>query len=170
MNEGLQLPYDERNEQDFLAMTKRIQAALDTMRTDRRVKRTETNLAKLADCARGTLHNRKWPISCLKQLKEEARQAREQVQSPAPRVTETARVDKYREQLALSRDELLAWKYKHDDLRARLQTLEAQAADWKRRALEAEAQLRSARTVVSASKTNVTVLPLAPTSKNESEQ
>ncbi|MCT7307121.1 hypothetical protein [Ralstonia wenshanensis] len=154
------LPFDERNQQDFLLVTKRIQDALEKMANDRRLKRTETNLAKLAGCSRGTLRNRKWPMMRLHELKSEAREAKGE-EEPEPRaIREKSRIDRYREQLSKNRDELLAWKYKHDELRDKVLTLEAQRDAYKRRAEELDARLRS--TTTSAQRTtNVSTLTSA---------
>ena len=96
------LPFDERNQQDFMLVTKRIQDALELMANDRRVKRTETNLARLAGCSRGTLRNRQWPMEQLQKLKDEARAAKEQVEIEPRATREKAQVERYREQLMLS--------------------------------------------------------------------
>lgn len=137
------LPFDERNQQDFMLVTKRIQDALELMANDRRLKRTEINLAKLAGCSRGTLRNRTWPIEQLHKLKEEAKAAKETIEAEPRATREKARVERYREQLIKNRDELLFWKYKHDALRDMLETLEGQRDAYKRRAEELEAHLRS---------------------------
>lgn len=161
------LPFDERNQQDFMLVTKRIQDALDRMATDRRVKRTETNLAKLAGCSRGTLRNRKWPMVQLKKLQEEARTAKEN-QEPEPRsIREKCRIERYRDQLSKNRDELLVWKYKHDELRDKVGTLEAQRDTYKRQAKKLEAQLRSIATSTPKRSAIVTLLPVASTSKDK---
>lgn len=157
------LPFDERNQQDFMLVTKRIQDALAQMANDRRLKRTESNLAKLAGCSRGTLHNRKWPLEQLQKLKEEARSVKE-VAAVEPRATrEKARVERYREQLMKNRDELLFWKYKHDALRELVETIEAQRDTYKRRAEELEAQLRSIAMASKSRKSVGKVLSFPPT-------
>lgn len=154
------LPFDERNQQDYMLVTKRIQDALEKMANDRRLKRTETNLARLADCSRGTLRNRKWPMEKLQKLKEDARAAIEQVEVE-PRATRgKAQVERYREQLTKNRDELLFWKYKHDDLRDQLETVKSQRDAYKRRAEEFETQLRSIA-VESSRKSSGEVLPFS---------
>jgi chemotaxis regulatin CheY-phosphate phosphatase CheZ len=140
---SLTLPFDERNQQDFMLVTKRIQDALEKMGNDRRIKRTETNLAKLAECSRGTLRNRKWPMAQLEKLKEEARSAKVEVEVEPKATREKARVERYKEQLMKNRDELLFWKYKHDTLRDLVETLEGQRDTYKRRAEALETQLRS---------------------------
>lgn len=156
------LPFDERNQQDFMLVTKRIQDALELMANDRRLKRTETNLAKLAGCSRGTLRNRQWPMEQLQKLKEAARATKEQVEVEPRATREKARVERYREQLMKNRDELLFWKYKHDALRDLVETLETQRDAYKRRAEELDAQLRAIATGNSR-KSSGKVLPFSPT-------
>lgn len=156
------LPFDERNQQDFMLVTKRIQDALELMANDRRLKRTETNLAKLAGCSRGTLRNRRWPMEQLQKLKEDARATKEQVEVEPRATREKAQVERYREQLVKNRDELLFWKYKHDALRDRVETLESQRDAYKRRAEGFEAQLHSIAAGHSR-KSPGKVLPFSPT-------
>ncbi len=159
-------PFDERNQQDFMLVTKRIQDALELMANDRRLKRTETNLAKLAGCSRGTLRNRKWPMEQLQRLKEESRSAKE-VAEPEPRATrEKFQIERYRNRLDKNRDELLFWKYKHDTLRDLIETLESQRDAYKRRAEELEAQLRSIA-VGNPRKSSGKVLPFSPTESDQ---
>jgi bisphosphoglycerate-independent phosphoglycerate mutase (AlkP superfamily) len=141
--DSLTLPFDERNQQDFMLVTKRIQDALEKMANDCRIKRTETNLAKLAECSRGTLRNRKWPMAQLGKLKEEARSVKDEVAVEPKATREKARIERYKEQLMKNRDELLFWKYKHDALRDLVETLEGQRDTYKRRAEALEVQLRS---------------------------
>lgn len=156
------LPFDERNQQDFMLVTKRIQDALEQMANDRRLKRTETNLARLAGCSRGTLRNRQWPMEQLQKLKDDARAAKGRVEVEPRATREKAQVERYREQLMKNRDELLFWKYKHDTLRDQVETLESQRDAYKRRAEEFEAQLRSIATGNSR-KSPGKVLPFSPT-------
>lgn len=159
------LPFDERNQQDFMLVTKRIQDALEQMANDRRLKRTETNLAKLAGCSRGTLRNRKWPMEQLQKLKEEVRSAKEEAEVEPRATREKARVERYREQLMKNRDELLFWKYKHDALRDLVETIEAQRDAHKRRAEQLEAELRSIAAASRTRKSPGKVLSFSPTDK-----
>lgn len=155
-------PYDERNQQDFMLITGRILDALKAMSDDRRLKRTEANLAKLAKCSRGTLRNRKWPISQLEKLKAEARKAKDEVEVEPKPVREQVRVERYKEQLSKNRDELLFWKYKHDSLRDSVETLESQRDTYKRRAEGFEAQLRAIAAAANSPKSMGTLLPFSP--------
>lgn len=161
-NTTVSLPFDDRNQQDFMLVTKRIQDALELMTNDRRLKRTETNLARLAGCSRGTLRNRQWPLKQLQKLKDDARTAKEQVEVEPRATRQKAQVERYREQLVKNRDELLFWKYKHDSLRDQMETLASQRDAYKRRAEEFETQLRSIATSNSR-KSIGKIFPFSPT-------
>ncbi len=155
------LPFDEKNQQDFLDATGRIQAALETLKNDRRLKRTEVNLAKLAQCSRGTLRNRSWPIEALKQLKLEAKVP----PSDAPSVSqakEESRIERYKWQLERNRDELLSWKFRHDDLAERLETLQAQNKAYKERVATLESQVRELESRLRRDSGGGTITPLHP--------
>lgn len=156
------LPFDERNQRDFMLVTKRIQDALEQMANDRRLKRTETNLAKLAGCSRGTLRNRKWPMAQLQKLKEEARAAKNETEVEPRATREKSQVERYRILLIKNRDELLIWKYKHDALRDLVETLESQRDTYKRRTEELEAKLRSIATSSNSRKSAGKVVPFTP--------
>lgn len=161
------LPFEERNQQDFLLVTARIQAALEKMANDKRIKRTEKKLAELAGCARGTLRNREWPLEQLNKLKDEARAAKE-TQEVVPRSNrEKSNIERYQDLLSKNRDELLIWKYKHDTLRDMVQTLEGQRDAQKQRAENLEAQLRALIASTQPRSSNVTLLPIASTNVNE---
>lgn len=163
------LPFDARNQQDFMLVTKRIQDALELMANDRRLKRTETNLARLAGCSRGTLRNRQWPMEQLQKLKTDARATKEQVEVEPRATREKAQVERYREQLMKNKDELLFWKYKHDALRDLVETLESQRDVYKRRSEDLEAQLRSIATGNSR-KSSGKVLPFSPTESDQNSE
>lgn len=70
-NELKRLPFDSRNEQDFEDLTRRISDALAHIRKNPSIPATQDKLAKIAECTRKTLHNRGWPITELKKIKEE---------------------------------------------------------------------------------------------------
>lgn len=135
------LPFDDKNQQDFVDVTGRIDEALTALRNDRRLKRTEANLAKLARCSRGTLRNRGWPIEALRKLKLEAKAATEEA-TEATEANDESPIERIKKQLAMSRDELLGWKFKHDDLVERLETLQAQSKAHKDRVVTLEARVR----------------------------
>lgn len=65
------LPFDERNEQDFEDLTRKIWDAIATIKKTRSIPATQDKLAELVGCTRKTLHNRGWPITELKNIKEE---------------------------------------------------------------------------------------------------
>jgi hypothetical protein len=161
------LSFDDRNQKDFLLVTKRIQDALDKLENDKRLKRTETNLADLAVCSRGTLRNRGWPLARLKTLKEESRASKEKPQPDPGAAGEESSIDRYKKQLAMNRDELLVWKYKHDDLLRKVQTLEAQLKTYKQRAEAHEAQIRAAAICAGRKKATITVLSVTQRESSE---
>lgn len=72
------LPFDDKNESDFSAITEKIQAALSIIENDANVPVTCEELAKLANCSRKTLNNRSWPIEKLQQIKTERRKHKEE--------------------------------------------------------------------------------------------
>jgi hypothetical protein len=74
-NELRKLPFDKQNEQDFEELTRKIQDAIATIKKTRSIPATQEKLAELVGCTRKTLHNRGWPITALKKIKEE-RQAK----------------------------------------------------------------------------------------------
>ncbi len=65
------LPFDDRNNSDFEAMTVRIRQGLETIRNNKALPATQINLARLAHCSRKTLSLRQWPIAELKRTKNE---------------------------------------------------------------------------------------------------
>lgn len=68
-------PYDQRNAADYQAMTRRIEAALETVRSDLAIKPTQTNLARLAGCSRETLRLREWPLQALAEIGQQRHHA-----------------------------------------------------------------------------------------------
>jgi chromosome segregation ATPase len=156
---NIQLPFDERNQQDFLDVTGRIEAALEAMRNDRRLKKTEANLAKLSQCSRGTLRNRGWPIETLRKLKLESK-ATTEASAAVTQEREETRVARYKQQLALSRDELMSWKFKHDDLALRVETLQGQNRGYASRVEALEARIRELERRLRGDKDDGNVVPL----------
>jgi len=65
------LPFDERNEQDFEDLTRKIWDAITIIKKSRTIPPTQEKLAEMVGCTRKTLHNRSWPITELKKIKEE---------------------------------------------------------------------------------------------------
>jgi DNA-binding Lrp family transcriptional regulator len=75
-------PYDERNEADFQAITKRLEEALTVLEEDSSIRATQESLAKLANCSRGTLSNRIFPLERLKEIKKQRAEKREKLKLP----------------------------------------------------------------------------------------
>lgn len=71
------LPFDERNEQDFEDLTRKISDAIATIKKTRSIPATQEQLARLVGCTRKTLNNRGWPISELKKIKEERKNSKQ---------------------------------------------------------------------------------------------
>lgn len=63
--------FDERNEQDFEDLTQKIWDAITSIKKARSIPATQDKLAEMAGCTRKTLHNRGWPITELKKIKED---------------------------------------------------------------------------------------------------
>src|SRR5262245_13368518 len=106
--------YDAQNEVDYKDLTKRLEKALKAIEDDSRLKPTQETLRKLARCSRGTLDNREWPLKRLRQIKQDRRQPKT---SPAGAPVETPEMlaERYKQQLDMSREEVLRWKNRHDD-------------------------------------------------------
>ena len=126
---GLPSALQEKNEQEFVEVTRRIKEALAQIERDPKLRATQDMLAKLADCSRGTLNNRKWPLVQLRNIKA-ARKApvQEIVDETAALAKEKSRIQRYKQQLDDSREEVLFWKTQYDDAVQQL----AQARDLNR--------------------------------------
>ncbi|HEY0375751.1 MAG TPA: hypothetical protein VGC87_02215 [Pyrinomonadaceae bacterium] len=74
------LPFDERNEQDFEDLTRKIQDGIAKLRRTRSLPATQEKLAEMVGCSRKTLHNRGWPITELKKINEERKANKENKQ------------------------------------------------------------------------------------------
>jgi len=70
------LPFDKKNEEDFIKITENIQIALNVIRNDPKIPATQNKLAKLANCSRKTLYNREGVIKELKLIKSERKFAK----------------------------------------------------------------------------------------------
>lgn len=81
------LPFDERNEQDFEDLTRKIQDAIATIKKTRSIPATQEKLAEMVGCTRKTLHNRGWPIAELKKIKEERKASKQKNNTVEHRVT-----------------------------------------------------------------------------------
>lgn len=102
-------PYDERNDADYQELSTRIATALETIAHDESIPATEQSLAQLANCSRGTLRNRVWPLQRLKLIKED------RVSKPKTSIPQTpAEIERFdrrklQNDLALSRTEAAKW-------------------------------------------------------------
>ena len=108
----------ERNEQKYKENDQSIKAALDRLRQDRRLKPTQASLARLAKCSRGTINNRQWALTELKEIKAGRRQASRGKQRAANQTIPTEADMK--SQLAAARDETARWKALYDEIRDKL--------------------------------------------------
>lgn len=115
-------PYDKRNEADYEDISGRIRTTLFEMAQDPAIPVTEKELARRAECSRGTLRNRGWPLTELKKIK---RQRKDGASNKTGRVTPEHRsnVDKHIEdkkqllqQLHSCRNELAVWVDKNKEL------------------------------------------------------
>lgn len=123
---GIPAALQEKNEQEFVEVTRRIQDALARIESDPKLKASQDVLAKLANCSRGTLNNRKWPLDQLRKIKD-ARKApvKLAIDETASIAKEESRIERYKQQLYDSREEVLLWKSRFDDANRQL----AQAQD-----------------------------------------
>lgn len=118
---GIPAALYEKNAQEFVEVTRRIQEALARLESDTKLKATQDVLAQLADCSRGTLNNRRWPLERLRKIKD-ARSAPKQPITDESKtgVNSASRIDRYKEQLYNSREEVLIWKARYDEVNERL--------------------------------------------------
>jgi hypothetical protein len=121
------LPFDERNEQDFEDLTQKIWDAIETIKTTRTISATQEKLAELVGCTRKTLHNRGWPISELKKIKEERKASKDGKQKPTT-VEHRLSADKRIEREKLLIGQIRNLQEQNGKLFDRVQELEEQAA------------------------------------------
>lgn len=113
---SLPVALERKNDEDFLEITKRIEQALGRIKDDPSLKASQDTLAKLANCSRGTLNNRRWPLEQLVQIKNARKATRSKGTVEASGVeTEDALLARLRENLHDSREEVLRWKTRYDD-------------------------------------------------------
>lgn len=113
-----------QNASDFDAMTQAIEDALKKIERDRRIKPTQEALRKLVGCSRGTLNNRKWPLTKLGEIKRAREQQREAEKSAEPKMVAAkaeSETDRLKNQLQLSRTENARLHAKNELLRKELQ-------------------------------------------------
>jgi len=117
-------PLQAKNDEDFEATTERIKKALAEFRDSNTLKLTQDALAIRAQCSRTTLNNRAWPIAQLKEIKKERKERKEQKKqralTPQGKVLEQSREEKLDQALKMSRDEVLVWKLRFDDVQQQL--------------------------------------------------
>lgn len=113
-----------KNARDFDAMTQAIDEALRKIERDRRIKPSQATLAKLANCTRGTLNNRGWPLARLLDIKRERERNRAAEKSVEPKSCASkveSEIDKLKNQLQLSRTENSRLHAKNEQLGKDLQ-------------------------------------------------
>lgn len=112
---SLNLGLIEKNAQDFIDITKRLQDALNKIEHDPKLKPTQLTLVKLAKCSRGTINNRIWPLNELKRIKNLRKVNIDSTsKTNQSEIAEASRIERYKDQLFNSREELLIWKVRHD--------------------------------------------------------
>lgn len=112
------------NASKFDVMTQAIKDALEKIERDRRIKTTQEALRKLVGCSRGTLNNRKWPLTRLREIKLAREQQREAEKSVEPKMVAAkaeSETDRLNNQLQLSRTENARLHAKNELLRKELQ-------------------------------------------------
>lgn len=157
---GLPSALQEKNEQDFVEVTDRIQSALSQIRSNPKLKATQEILAQLASCSRGTLNNRRWPLEELKKIKTARKTSPRSTTDDSALASKTeSRIDRYKQQLYDSREEVLLWKNRHDEvlkqlgqtrdvnrvLRTKLTTIEAELSSLRRPSREKIVEFPSRR-------------------------
>ncbi|SES81659.1 hypothetical protein [Thalassotalea agarivorans] len=63
-------PFDKKNQEDYDAITERLNKALISVAEDYKLKATVKNIAQLASVHRNTLYERDWPITRLKEIQK----------------------------------------------------------------------------------------------------
>lgn len=104
--------YDSKNEENFEAVTRAIDTALEKIEKDSSIPATATQLAKLAGVHRNTLYFRKWPIERIEEIKaKRAQQKKDQAAAKAESRSPE-------ELLERSRLEIIYWFTQLQDARA----------------------------------------------------
>lgn len=124
-------PYDTRNQLDYEAVTKKIAHALEILENDTSIPATEIKLAELADCSRGTLRNRVYPLVRLRKIKQSRfkKQNKPKLSSLTAQQLTDVNIhisDKriLKEQLEKSRSEIAVWVTKFLELEKDVKRLE----------------------------------------------
>jgi hypothetical protein len=100
----------------------KVNAAIEKMRGDRRLKRTVVELAELVGCTTGTLYNHEWPINRLRDVKNEPT-------TPVPAPKKTVTVEPHAFNAELSDKEIMRWKTKCDKLSAENSSLKSRVEE-----------------------------------------
>jgi hypothetical protein len=155
-------PYDEKNTADFERIGKNIALALDKIANDPSIPATEQSLANLAGCSRGTLRNRKWPLSRLRQIKLDRKSEAEKAHASPKHQREKTKEEELAASLSASRTEAARWFDKCKDVEADNRKLKRgnELLVAQNEALKAEvARLRVASSSRSQQPANVTRFP-----------
>ncbi|AWB33082.1 hypothetical protein [Orrella marina] len=143
---GIPAALYEKNAQEFVEVTRRIQEALVRLESDTKLKATQEVLAQLANCSRGTLSNRRWPLERLREIKNARKVPKQPITDGSKAAVNTAsRIERYKEQLYNSREEVLIWKARYDQVSERLAESLNVARVLQARLKEAEDELTNLR-------------------------
>ncbi len=111
------LERDKRNADDFEGITNRLTEALKKIEGSPRLKATQKVLCELASCSRGTVNNRVWPVEWLDRIKRERKSPKMPLEPESSEIEQEVNlVERLEKQLNDSRDEIVVWKNKHDDI------------------------------------------------------
>lgn len=117
--------YDKKNQQDFDAVTEKINEALKKMRSDDSIKSSVQSLADLSGVHRNTLNNRIWPVEQVKAIKAE-RKAKLETQKNEPKVDP---LEKASEKLSKAEKEILFWYGKTAEYKELYESMTVQFTD-----------------------------------------
>lgn len=102
----------QKNEEDFVDVTERINEALLQIASDPKIKATQTKLADLAGVHRNTISNREWPLERLASIKAEREAEINRSRSYESGPTKEKQLS---EQVKQARLETLYWFNKYQD-------------------------------------------------------
>lgn len=144
------LPFDERNTEDFVANTNKIEAALVIIAADHAQPVTKGNLSKLSGVHRNTLRNRAlatseqgsdgWPYSALAEIirSRKASGTEEELTHVRAAASREDKIVELERRLALSRYQVASWhsraielKRERDEARRNVDLLLSQAQNLK---------------------------------------
>jgi hypothetical protein len=175
-------PYDEQNATDFREMTEKIDRALKTIEESLTIPATEKELARLAECSRGTLRYRVYPLQRLKNIKLERKRKRESADNSKKSTVEVKTAEEIlreenatlRQQLHNSRSEVAVWVQKYQELkdeksrvtRAK-QVLEAERQALREENKQLKQKLKKFEETQGVKPTNDVVIPFPKSSRVE---